>query len=604
MAKKAAVKSKQTKKPGIHWSNRLTSPPLTYLVFFLSAFLIYGQVLGFYTGKFDEDLLISGNLGLLKDFTNIKLAFSRDAFLSTLGVGFYRPFQTVSFMVDAHLYDARGAVFYLTNLLLHVATCSALYTLLTLLGNSRKSSFVFTLIFLASPLFVHAIAWVPSRGDLLIALSGILAVASFIKLVNTGQYRYATGTLAAFLVAMFSKETAVFIPLIMLISYLLMEKTKKLPLPAMFILIGGFLLIIASYFYLRAQVVKIPSSPAEFGLVPFLHNIRTFPEYLAKFLVPLYLSPMAGFTLTNTTLGLVLFTILAGLVYRYFPKSSRMELFGFTWFLVFATPGVMYSHMFGSAAYDYLEHRSYLPMAGIIIVLIFLFNSVPEGKNKNRLTGAALLLALILAVYSFIYAGNYENPMVFYDYTIKSNPLSAMALSNRGLIRADFKDYQGAISDYDKALAIKPDYSRVLVNKGISLAAMQNPVGAIEQYDLAIRYEPELFQAHFNKANSKLELKLFEEALHEYDRAIQIMPAYAAAYISRASAYYSLKDMAAADRDFTTAISLEPNNDMAFLNRGKVRFTGNNKTGACSDWKSAANLGNQEARDLLGNYCK
>ncbi len=604
MVKTPPLKKKPAKKAESAWWNRITGAPFVYVLFFVFAFVIYGQVLGFYIGKFDEDLLISGNLSILKDFNNLKMAFTRDAFLSFLGVGFYRPLQTVTFMIDAHFFHERGSIFYLTNMLLHAATCSALFYLLALLGNSRKSSFVFTLLYLAAPLFVHAIAWAPSRGDLLIGLTGILSVAFFIKMVNSGQYRYGVYTLLAFLAAMFSKETALFIPLLITVWYFLGEKKKKLPIPGIILLIVGFLLIYAAYFFLRAQVVKIPSTAAEFGIGPFFHNIRTLPEYMAKFLIPLYLSPMADFTLTNTIMGLILFALFALLAFRYSRGVSKMEIFGITWFLVFAAPGVMYSHLLGSAAYDYLEHRAYLPMAGIVIFLIFLVNSLPEGKVQNRFLAAVLLVSLALGTYSFFYTGNYENPIVFYDYTIKSNPGSAMALSNRGLIRADFKDYQGAVADYDKAIAIKPDYSKAYVNKGISLAALHDEAGAIEQYDLAIRYEPRLFQAHFNKGNAESVLKRYAEALQEYDTAIQIMPGYVNTYTARASTYYNLSNFAAADRDFTTAIRLDPKNNMAFLNRGKVRYNVNDKAAACADWRIAAGLGSSEARDLLGNYCK
>ncbi|MEI6681687.1 MAG: tetratricopeptide repeat protein [Bacteroidota bacterium] len=604
MAKSQTKKNKTVKKTEPVWWNRITGAPYVYFLFFVAAFVIYGQVLGFYIGKFDEDLLISGNLGILKDFANLKMAFTRDAFLSFMGVGFYRPLQTVTFMIDAHFFHDRGSIFYLTNMLLHAATCSALFWLLTLLGNSRKSSFVFTLLYLTTPLFVHAIAWAPSRGDLLIGLTGILSVSFFISMVNTGRYKYGAFTLLAFLAAMFSKETAVLIPLLMAIWYFLAGKKGKLPIPALVMLIVGFLLIYAAYFFLRAQVVKIPTSAAEFGIGPFFHNIRTLPEYMAKFLIPLYLSPMSGFTVTNTLLGLTLFAILAFLAFRFSRGVNKMQLFGISWFLLFATPGVMYSHLLGGAAYEYLEHRAYLPMAGIIIVVVFLFNSLPAGKIQNLSLASALLMSLVLGTYSFIYAGNYENPMVFYDYTIKSNPASAMALSNRGLIRADFKDYQGAVADYEKAISIKPDYSKAYVNKGVSLAAQNDNAGAIEQYDLAIKFEPDLFQAHFNKANSETGLKQYDDAVLEYTRAIRIMPQYVPAYTARASAYYSQKNLAAADTDFTTAIRLDPKNGMALLNRGKVRYNGTDKAAACADWRAAAELGNSEARDLLGNYCK
>jgi Flp pilus assembly protein TadD len=595
-------KPKQQLSSGV-W-DQITRIPLVYLVFFVLAFLIYGQVLKFYLGKFDEDLVILGNLKTLKDLSNLRLAFVRDAFLSDKGVSFYRPIQTVSYMFDAQFFQSRGSVFYFTNLLIHSATCSALFYLLSMFGNSRKTAFGFTLLYLASPLFVHAIAWAPSRGDLLIGLFGILSLVFFIKMVATRDYKFAIFAWLAFAVAMFSKETAVLLPFLIALYYFIFEKNKNSTYPAVLIAFGGFLLIILSYFFLRAQVVKLSSPAAEFGLVPLMHNLRTLPEYFTKFFIPVKLSPMSGFSVLNTVLGLVLFACLMVYALQFASKPYLKELFGLTWFLILAIPGVMYSHKFGSAAYDYLEHRSYLPMAGIIMMLFFIYLDIPEGKIKNRVSDYTILLAVVLGIYSFFYTRNYENPMVFYDHTISSNPASAMALSNRGLIRADLKDYQGAIEDYDKAVMLKKDYAQAYVNKGVSLAAMKDNAGAIAQYDSAIKYEPGLFQAHLNKANAKYATGLFTDAITEYTLSIKLYPTSALGYNARGMTYFQLGNYNAATKDFSTAIKIDSLNAVAYTNRGKSKFNDNDKKGACADWHTAVGLENSEARDLLDRYCK
>ncbi|MDP1621960.1 MAG: tetratricopeptide repeat protein [Bacteroidales bacterium] len=604
MVKQPAQRVKQKKQAVITVWDQITRIPLVYLLFFAVSFLIYGQALGFYLGKFDEDLLILGNLNILKDLSNLNLAFARDAFLSDKGVSFYRPLQTVTYMIDSQFFMVRGSVFYFTNILIHAATCSALFYLLSLLGKNRKAAFIFTMVFLASPLFVHAIAWAPSRGDLLIGLTGILSLVFFIKMVSTRNYKFGAFSLLSFSAAMFSKETAILIPVLIFLYYLFLEKNRRLPIPSVIILFGGFLLIILLYFYMRFQVVKLPAPPEEFGLAPFFHNLRTLPEYFAKFFIPVHLSPMSGFTTLNTVLGALLVALLVFFIFRFGQKPYTKELFGLAWFLVFVIPGVMYSHKLGSEAYDYLEHRAYLPMAGMVMLLFFIYNDVPDSKIKRNIAGYLLLFAAGLGLFSFFYTKHYENPLIFYNHTIASNPASAMALSNRGLIKAEIKDYKGAIADYEKAVAIKPDYAQAYVNKGVSLATLNDKHGAIAQYETAIRYEPELFQAHFNKANAVSDLGLFDEALKEYTRSLEIYPTYVAGYVARGITYSNLKDFVAASKDFSKAIELDNKNAVAYMNRGKIRYNDNDKTGACADWQSAAGLGNEEARELLSKYCR
>jgi len=424
----------------------------------------------------------------------------------------------------------------------------------------------------------------------------------FVKLVRTQQYKYAAFAMLAFAAAVFSKETAVLIPVVIAFFYILMVKDRKKSLPAALIAFAGFLVVLVLYFFLRFHAVKLATPAAEFGMAPFLHNLRTLPEYIAKFFIPVHLAPMAGFTVLNTILGLIIIIMLGFFTIRYSSKPFSKELFGFGWFLVFVIPGMMYSHKLGSAAYDYLEHRAYLPMAGIMMLLLFILTGIPEGKIRSRVNSYMLLLAVALGIYSFFYAGNYENPMVFYDHAVSSNPASAMALSNRGLIRAGLKDYRGAIADYEKAVTIKPDYAQAYVNKGISLAAMNDHAGAIMQYDEAIGFDPDLFQAHFNKGNSLYSLGSYNEALREYDRAVKIYPSYVSGYTARGALFFQIKDYISAENDFSAAIKLDSSNSTAYLNRGKSRFNANNRAGARSDWIKASNLGDPEARELLDKY--
>jgi len=598
-AKKVALKQKERKDP---WTY-VTGNPRVFVIFILVAFLIYGQVMWFFLGKMDEDIILN-NLELLRNLSNVRQAFLRDAFFSDAGRYFYRPLQNLSFMIDAQFFQERGSVCYFTNLLIHAATCCSLFYLLTLAGNSRKTSFLFTMLFLCSPLFVQAIAWAPSRGDMLIGLAGILTMVFFIRLTATRKYKYAVFALLAFTAAMFSKETAILIPVVVLAGFLLLTKDRKALMPQVAVVFGGFLLIILLYLYARSKVVRLPAPAADFGLIPLLHNLRTLPEFLAKFLFPFRLSPMPGFTLLNTLLGVMVFLLLTGLFIRYSKQSPGGVLFGVAWFLIFTIPGLMYHHRLGNAAYDYLEHRSYLPLAGIVLSMAFLCTGIPAGRVKDRVGTFLLFFAFALGIYAYVYAGNYRNPMAYYERAITSNPASAFALESRGQLRAGTQDFTGAITDYDRALAIRPDFAEVYVNKGSALSSLKDYSGAIARYDSALLYEPGLFLAYFNKANALAASGRHGESVTEYTRAARLMPGYTPCYTARGIAYFRLNDMQKAEQDFSKAITLDSVNAVAYLNRGKIRFNAKDVNGACSDWLKAAGLGEREAEDLRQRYCR
>jgi tetratricopeptide (TPR) repeat protein len=600
----AGSKLQKKVKREISFMEKISRPPYAYLIIAGLILIIYWPVLSFYPGKFDEDLIITGNLNFLTNFVNLKEALLRDAFFSDKGVNFYRPLQNLSFMIDAHLSGPNGWGYYLMNMIIHVITCSLLYHLLRLFTDRPKNALLLTLVFAVNPLFVQAIAWAPSRGDLLIGMFGLMALVSFIRYVRSGDIKFLAVHVISFALAMFSKETAILLPIAFLFFYFFLERDRRIRIPGLIIPVLSYITVILFYFYLRSLVVKIGATHQEFGILPLLHNLRTIFEFPGKFFFPVALAPMPGYTLLNTLAGLILLLILAVLLYRFRAGNTMLFLSGLGWYFMFILPGMLYSHEFGSAAYDYLEHRAYLPLIGIVFVLYILINTFDGNRQFRNLPFFLLALIFIYGIETRIYAKNYENPVTFYELATRANPSSAMAFNNRGLIKYDSKDYQAAISHYEIALQIKPDYAEVYVNRGNCKNDLNDKSGAMADYELAIKYKTTLFQAHFNKANIMNITGQLKESLKEYDIAMKLYPTYLQGYITRGVVKFQLKDYTGALADFNKTIELDKANAEAYLDRGKVYFMQNEHKKACKDWKTAAGFGMPEAETLLQQYCK
>ncbi len=103
-----------------------------------------------YTGM-DDKVIIQDNFELLSKFSNVKEAFTRDAFLRKeadvrFGSGFYRPMQTVSYMIDAQIGGKNPWIYHFTNLILHILTSCSIFYLLTLLGFKKEINLLLTLL--------------------------------------------------------------------------------------------------------------------------------------------------------------------------------------------------------------------------------------------------------------------------------------------------------------------------------------------------------------------------------------------------------------------------------------------------------------------------
>ena len=582
-----------------------TSSPYVYLIIFIFIFLIYGQILSFYLGKLDEADIILANMPFLKNFRNLKDVFSGDAFFSSRNATFYRPMQNISFMIDAHLSGSSAWGYYLSNILIHGLTCSLLFYFLTLVGNKKEPALFSTLFFAASPLFVHAIAWAPSRGDLLIGMFGILSLVFFIKFIRSKSFKYLIYNLISMMLAVFSKETALLLPVLFFLYYFLIEKERKVTLAGLILPLFSYVLIIGFYLFLRKMVVTVSAPAHVFGILPLLNNLRTIPEFISKFFIPVGLSPMAGFGWFQTLSGIVIIGILTVWVVKYHSWSGSWIYFGFIWFLIFTFPGMMYTHPLGNAAYDYLEHRAYLPLLGIVIILYFVVLQVDSKNNIKNLFLYLFLACAIFGTYTYIYAGNYENPITFYNRAIETNPKSAVAYYNRGEINVFHeKDYQHALEDFNLALKIKPDYSKAFVNRGICKEFMGDTLGALSDCETGAKLDPDLFVAHKNIAIIKNQLGLKMEAIKEWDIALTLSPDYYQGFNERGVIKLQLEDLFFAEKDFNRCIQINNSYPEAYLNRGMVYYMMKDYNKACNDWKTAASIGSDQALNLIREYCK
>lgn len=570
-----------------------------YIIIFIVIIIVYSQVLFFSLGKLDEYNIIVQNLTFLSDFRNLKEAFLNNPFFNR-GGDFYRPLQNVSFMIDAHISGPEGWGYYMTNIILHGLTCCLVFYLLKLLGNKKQIAFLLTILYAVHPLFVQTVAWAPSRGDLLMAAFGLLSIISFIRYVRSNQSWLALIHIVSFGLALFSKEAAIVIPVICGLYYLFIDKEKKVSPLALSIPVLCWLLLIALFFYIRIVLVKISVPADQFGFIPFLKNLRTLPEFIFKIFIPIGLSPMPSFSFSFTVVGIILIAVLTGLALKFKSGYGRLPAFGLAWFLLFTVPALAYINIFGSAACDYMEHRAYVPSIGILIFIDqFLANDKHTRTNKN-IPVYLVLIIVIFGIYSFVYSRNYKTPVAFYNRSISTNPVSAVAWYCRGtVVMQDEKKYTDAIRDFEEALHIKPDYARAFLNRGFCREQLNDINGAMNDYITASRLNPLAYEPHFDMASLKNSLGLTRDALREFDTVLRFYPVFYQGYVERASVKLSLKDTSGALADLNKAIQLNDRYPKAFLQRGVLRFQIPDDRGALADLNRAIFLDDKYAEAWL-----
>ncbi|MFO0098199.1 MAG: tetratricopeptide repeat protein [Aphanizomenon sp.] len=178
------------------------------------------------------------------------------------------------------------------------------------------------------------------------------------------------------------------------------------------------------------------------------------------------------------------------------------------------------------------------------------------------------------------------------DYTlaIKINPNVAQAYYNRGVVRDDLGDKPGAIDDYNQAIKINPNYALAYYNRGNVRYQLGDKQGAIDDFNQAIKINPNYADAYYNRGIVRYDLGDKPGAIDDFNQAIKINPNYANAYYNRGIVRDDLGDKQGAIDDYTQAIKFNPNYANAYYNRGNVRYDLGDKQGAIDDFNQAIKI--------------
>jgi len=456
------------------------------LVLAVISFSLYFHTLFFGITNADDEVLIASNLAFLGDSANIFRAFVTDAFYLEKSIDLYRPLQSVSFILDAQW--GSDVVFnaHLTNLLLHIAFCIAFYHLLLLLEFRRQSAFAGAMIYSVHYLFLSAVAWLPARGDLLLALFSLLAVITFIRLLEDSRRIFLLLHLLCFALATFSKETAVLLPFLFL-TYLWAYAKKGFLQRRHLLLPLCYLAVEAVYFALKGRAVA--ARAGEVGLVPLWKNIRTLPEMVAKFFVPVNIVTMPSYTTLATISGLLLIALLAAAHVHFRKRLDRRQFFYLAWLLIFVVPAMSYFPNFYNYFYEHIDHRAYLASAGLLMLLLSLVET--SGlQDKKHFQAFTLLLLLCLAALNIHFSKSYRNPEEFALSTIRANPNSALAFLNYGVELLKKGDDDEALRNFSAAIRICSIYMPALHQRAIIYIKRGRNDEALADLNALLKAEP------------------------------------------------------------------------------------------------------------------
>ncbi len=177
-----------------------------------------------------------------------------------------------------------------------------------------------------------------------------------------------------------------------------------------------------------------------------------------------------------------------------------------------------------------VEHRMYLSLAAIILLVVFAARRLVSAKTPAIVLTAVVVFALGFATYrrNLVYA----DVATMWRDVIAINPNNARAQNNLAteLIKRD--DVDEAMKHLDKTLEVFPNAAKAYYNRASALEKKGQYEEVVKQYRESLRLEPGVWVTHYNIANCLYrKLGRAEEAIPEYREAQRLAPTEPQNYI-------------------------------------------------------------------------
>ncbi len=496
--------------PIMSWINK--NRRLTYLLMGLfiglSSFFLYYNTIDYELVYCDDNIFIYDFQEFNKNIDNIWDSFNR-----TFGTSYYRPILGMSFVLDANIGIWQGLEgghlnpmpFQLSNNIFHVIGSILVFIFLAQLRYNIIAVFFFSLIFAVHPILTPAVSWISGRNDSLIT---IFILLSF--MTNIAYYRAKNPALKYpmlllhlffFATALFTKEIASMFTLLV-VGYNLffregiVDKVAgkyKLNYKNFFssenlILAAGWSIVALIWNNLRTAAFEGINNPDEIGLSAFIKNLPTPFAMIGKIFLPVKMIALSTFEMFSIISGAIIIVTLIVLAFKINDVRKRHIMFGLFWFLIFLGPTLFIRILNVDDFFDYAEHRAYLIMVGIFVIVLELMKGLKINYSKPSTIAGLTLIVLIFGYKSYNYKFEFDGRKNFWSHMTEMYPFKA-----RGYL------------DLGKAYLVKGE-----LNEADSL------------YQLGIERNPENMNFYIDLSVVKIQKKEFAEAEKFASKAVEL----------------------------------------------------------------------------------
>ncbi len=505
----------------------------------------------------------------------------------------------LSIALNYHLSQLNVLSYHIFNLIVHLGSGILVWWLMLLTfstsamqgqkitQHAKLLAFFAGLIFIAHPIQTQGVTYIIQRAVSLATLFYLLSLSLYVKSRLLQQQggslivfrRFYHGALIAAVCAMFTKEMAITLPLMILLYEFCFLKTKEklnwkqfTPFLLTLLIIPLTMFLTKSVDFIGMKMTRGTSpniSPGQYLLTQF----RVMVTYIRLIFIPINQNLDYDYPLASNLLALPILaslTFLASILtisMRIFSKY-RLIAFGIFWFFLTLIPESSVIPIKDVI----FEHRLYLPMVGFSFFLVSLIDYLFGNKTLKSMVVMLLIITTCYAVLTYRRNLIWKDEFTLWNDVVHKSPKKARPYNSRGNAHEDQSGPQKALFDYNKAIEIDPNYAEAYNNRGGVYYQQGNFTQAAADFNKAIAIKPNFEKAYYNRGVGYYEQNNFTQAIVEYNRAIEINSNFEKAYYNRGGVYYQQGNFTQAISDYTKAIEINPNFEKVYYNRGIVYY--------------------------------
>lgn len=574
MPKKSVKRNKRAavKKPGFSVGDY--SKPLVLIipliVIVLTGILMYVNTLDYNFVYCDDNILVIDHQNYNNDPGNILASFERP-----VGASYYRPVLASSFIIDNALSEtgkeAEPYAYRRTNLILHITASVLVFILLYSLSFGWIESFISGMLFVLHPILTPGASWISARNDSMIAIFVILSIIFFLNYLkqdNLKQWIWLPLHLIAFMFSLYTKEIAAMLPILGII-YFLVNKDKPI-FHRKHIILTSFWLVIGFVWYaMRNIAISKVDSPDSVGLDAFIKNFPTALALPGKIILPIKMIALSNFELFTIATGILVLISLGVLIYISRDKIKMpVIVFGFSWYLLFLLPSFMVRIAYVDDFFDYAEHRAYLPMVGIIIIVLELLRANKINFRKPIPVAIASVLILVFAYRSYSYQPVFENRKTFWKHMTDIYPEKSRGYLDLGKAYYMNNDLDSAEICYKKGIELNPENFNLYIDLSAVYMRKNEPQNAVAYAKKAIKLDSANTLAWYNLGKSLIPLGRYEDAALAIEKSLIKNNIYPHWYVDLGVTYYQTGRYKKSIETYYEALKRNPNMPLAYTNLG------------------------------------